>query len=246
MELILTLLVHNSHIYLFNPNRKLFCRIPESDSHDIAEPSDEGCEKSRTRYVGTLHIAAIFVIMLVSFLGTMLPTTMQFLSIRASSGRTAVQILKLFGAGVILSTSYVHMFVPAQKFLSSPCLPTTFSAYEAWAGVFALVGLFLSHSVQSLASVAVRKRLRREEGKHITALSERQHGRSRGADLEHTCGIVTIQSAHLHARAVAGAERKATVYILEAGVACHSVIVGITLGLARGGFHICIVGTFLS
>jgi hypothetical protein len=54
---------------------------------------------------------------------------------------------RLFGAGVILSTAFIHMFIPAVLLLTDPCLSAAFNEdYEAFAGLFPdmtnLTGLF--------------------------------------------------------------------------------------------------------
>jgi zinc transporter 1/2/3 len=42
----------------------------------------------------------------------------------------------LFGAGIILSTAFIHMFVPAVLLLTDPCLSAAFTEdYEAFAGM---------------------------------------------------------------------------------------------------------------
>ncbi|KAI8927320.1 Zinc/iron permease [Entophlyctis helioformis] len=62
-----------------------------------------------------LHIAAIFIIIAISFVGTMLPIAANALLKQGVHGMAVVQHIKLFGVGVILATSLVYKFVPSQS-----------------------------------------------------------------------------------------------------------------------------------
>ena len=58
---------------------------------------------------------------------------------------------KLFGAGIILATAYVHMFMSSVAALSSPCIDPFFQSYTAFPAVFTLFGIFTIHLIQILA-----------------------------------------------------------------------------------------------
>ena len=44
-----------------------------------------------------------------------------------------LQVLTFAGSGVILSTALVHVLLPANEALTSPCLSDFWRGYEAWA-----------------------------------------------------------------------------------------------------------------
>ncbi len=74
-------------------------------------------------YSETLHIGGVFIILGTSFLGTILPLVIN----RYWKGvpRIIISCGKLFGAGVILATGFIHMF-PSSDQASAPCeLPLT-------------------------------------------------------------------------------------------------------------------------
>ncbi|KAI8917588.1 Zinc/iron permease [Powellomyces hirtus] len=103
------------------------------------------------------HVASIFIIMCLSFLGTLLPMVGRKVS-GSKLGDLPFQCLKLLGSGVILSTAFIHMYTPAQSQLTNECLPEVFHNYEAWAGAIAIFGILFTHFVQVVAVQAIRQK----------------------------------------------------------------------------------------
>ncbi|KAJ3173939.1 high-affinity Zn(2+) transporter zrt1 [Geranomyces variabilis] len=125
---------------------------------DLGTSSADACASSLDgSYSLQLHIAAIFIIMSLSFLGTMLPVIGRRIS-AARLGDLPFQCLKLLGSGVILSTAFVHMLSPAQQQLTSPCLPQVFQDYGSWAGAIAICGILFTHFIQCVAVAAIRNK----------------------------------------------------------------------------------------
>lgn len=77
---------------------------------DCSDPCDE---ESAEDYDHSIHLAAVFIILVTSLLGTLIPIFTRRFAARASVLPLACG--KLFGAGVILSTAFIHMFVPSTK-----------------------------------------------------------------------------------------------------------------------------------
>eukprot|EP00842_Homolaphlyctis_polyrhiza_P006313 jgi/Hompol1/6683/HPOL_002818-RA len=140
-----------------------------ASSDDSADPCAAALDGTYDR---PMHIAAIFIIMGLSFTGTLLPilgkhffgskTKPHGLTRAANAhpakqlGKIAITLLKLFGAGVIMATALVHMLVPAGQTLTNPCLPSVFNKYQSFSAVFALVGIFVTHLVQVIAGQIIR------------------------------------------------------------------------------------------
>ncbi|KAI8591448.1 Zinc/iron permease [Geranomyces variabilis] len=180
------------------------------------------------------HIAAIFIIMTLSFLGTMLPVIGRKIS-AARVGDLPFQCLKLLGSGVILSTAFVHMLTPAQQQLTSACLPQVFQDYGSWAGAIAIFGILFTHFVQCVAVAAIRN-------KHSHAPAATTITTANAAAPEphavHRNSHAHADDAHVHSLVLAdAAEKTMTTYILELGIASHSIIIGLTLGAAREEFR---------
>ncbi|KAJ3045427.1 hypothetical protein HDV00_010297 [Rhizophlyctis rosea] len=203
----------------------------------------------------------------VSFIGTMLPILFRRVS-RANRTELPFHSIKLFGAGVILCTAFVHMFAPAQEILTNECLPQVFHDYEAWAGAIALFGVLFTHLFQVLAASYARDRLMKnpesiivghktqsssaatvhrhdeEEAGHHHADHSHNHelameeAERRVSDYvhQHSDGETGDHAGHAHGLALEEAEKRIATYALELGVAIHSVIIGVTLGAARGQF----------
>ncbi|KAI8817254.1 Zinc/iron permease [Fimicolochytrium jonesii] len=201
-------------------------------------------------YSLTLHVAAVFILMGVSFTGTVLPIIGKKYC-NMNFGDLPFQSLKLFGAGVILATALVHMYSPAQSTLTSPCLPQVFQDYGSWAGVIALVGMFFTHLVQVVGISILRRRhmlpsLPTSDDSKPRPTSTRSGletsipGGQGDMDIEvhsiHSHSPAHADRAHFHSFVLADAEKTLTTHILEAGIASHSIIVGLTLGVARAEF----------
>ncbi|RKO91719.1 hypothetical protein BDK51DRAFT_14413, partial [Blyttiomyces helicus] len=171
-------------------------------------------------YDAQLHVISIFVIMGLSFLGTMLPILAKWTRL--------VEVVSpplpyLFGVGVILATSLVHMLSPGQTTLTNPCLPPLFQDYGSWSGAIALLGMLTIHSAQLVA--------RERGGVGCVEMADT-------IDVEGGEGMPLLHSRKLVVRkSLMAAERRVATFVLEAGVASHSVIVGLTLGSARAEFN---------
>ena len=96
--------------------------------------------------------------------------------------------LYLAAVGVVLSTAFVHVMLPAFHIFDDDCFPEFFKAYEGWPAVLILFGFLLTHLVHLFTS-SKSKEYEPVEGKFA---------------------LVTV----------------------EMGIAIHSVIIGMSLGLA--------------
>ncbi|KAJ8331057.1 hypothetical protein QVD99_001140 [Batrachochytrium dendrobatidis] len=202
----------------------------EGHVHNSLEPLDACASEISGNYDLKMHIASIFIIMLASFIGTLLPILGKRF-IRSDTGKTVITFFKLFGAGVILSTALVHMFLSSVHTLVHPCLPSSFTDFTGFAAVFAMVGIFLTHLVQVFASHAIRK--------HQKGAS---HSLDKSEIIENEASTmvndeVIHHEGHTHGGALMyGGEKQLVVYLLELGIASHSIIIGLTLGVATDEF----------
>ncbi|KAL2913914.1 hypothetical protein HK105_206648 [Polyrhizophydium stewartii] len=205
-----------------------------------------------------LHVAAVFIIMATSFAGTMLPVLGKRL-VRSEAGRTAITLLKLFGAGVIVATALVHMFVPANETLTNACLPRAFSRdYKAFAAVFAIAGIFVTHAVQVKTSIEdvddheVTQTDRfldksDDQTERITASSSTRvpiEDPAQGAINRHSdeADDADMHEGHSHGGLMLHTrEKQLVVLLLELGIASHSVIIGLTLGIATDEFKTLLI-----
>ena len=98
-----------------------------------------------------LRISSIFVILVGSLLGALLPVVLARNS-KMKVG-TAFFIAKYFGSGVIIGTAFMHLLSPAYEALSSPCLPeeSIITGYD-WAAGICLMTIFVMFTVELMVS----------------------------------------------------------------------------------------------
>ncbi|KAJ3321802.1 high-affinity Zn(2+) transporter zrt1 [Blyttiomyces sp. JEL0837] len=282
------------------------------------ENVDPCAAKNADPYDYPLHIGAAFIIMGTSLLGTLVPILGQRFVKFSRITDLPFQCGKLFGAGVILATAFVHMFSPSVIVLTDPCLSPIFNQqYKSWAGALALLAALSTHLTQFLASRVIRRSLgeghmakgqlegdghhgekddvaledgvgngdghdddekektlviedstsghanptsqleRRNPHRHHHHHHHDHEHHDHEHDRSHPGFITATSTSQLTPTTAAGAatasvvadhgltdehghhlalvkEKHITTYILELGIASHSVIIGLTLGVTRG------------
>jgi len=199
------------------------------------------------------HIGAAFIICIVSFTGTMIPVLGKKVSI-LKFRELPFYCGKMFGTGVILATALVHMLNPAVLNLTNPCLTVLFTEqYTSFAGAIALFAMFFVHFIQFM----VRQQFLAAEKRRKSALlqkgsEEDDHSKSPSSVRSSTTGENFGKNenesgngnsenndydVHGHDHAEIGdliriKEKHVSTYILELGIASHSIIIGIALGVS--------------
>ncbi|KAI1102577.1 ZIP zinc/iron transport family [Jackrogersella minutella] len=98
-----------------------------------------------------LRISSIFVILVGSLLGAVLPVVLARGTKMQVNGK-AFFIAKYFGSGVIIGTAFMHLLSPAFDALKSPCLPDgPINSYD-WAAGICLMTVFFMFTIELLAS----------------------------------------------------------------------------------------------
>ncbi|KAK6074414.1 plasma membrane low affinity zinc ion [Seiridium cupressi] len=207
-----------------------------------------------------LRVSAIFVILVSSLLGAILPVVL------ARSRRIRVPpitffIAKYFGTGVIIATSIMHLLVPAFDALSSPCLQDyEISAYP-WAGgicfmtimVMFFIEVLISHydlfspgghshgSENADPSLSLLKKGSDVSSNPPSPVQDLEAGTSNAAK-EQPSNTGLPGEDHLgHSREhtesdAAFAAQMTALFILEFGVIFHSIFIGLTLAVAGDEF----------
>ena len=101
--------------------------------------------------------------------------------------------LYLVAVGVVISTAFVHVMLPAVHIFEEECFPEAFKSYEGWPAVLMLVGLLLTHLIQICTTSINPSEIQVHDGGF---------------------GLVGV----------------------ELGIAVHSLIIGIALGIANDEF----------
>ncbi|KAF7373805.1 Zinc-regulated transporter 1 [Mycena sanguinolenta] len=196
-----------------------------------------------------LRVAALFIILVSSMLGAMLPVLLARHA-QARSGickvpRGWLNFAKHFGSGIILGTAFIHLLAPGIEALGNPCLSPGWRNYPYALGfcLSSILGIF----VIEVVSMSYGSRRRSKSGSHpdtmmwgrlvlIHSICIQDCTNSRVLDMCLTesgaaeverIGEDSSQTASEHAvTAVISAA------ILEFGAVLHSVLIGLTLAVS--------------
>jgi len=130
---------------------RLVRREDSSDSSSFTVTIECGPENDYDGRLG-LRISAIFVILVGSLLGTLVPILLARTQ-RLPFPRTALFIAKYFGSGVIIATAFIHLLAPAVEALGSPCLDEDSPITQySWPEGIALMTVFLMFFIELISS----------------------------------------------------------------------------------------------
>ncbi|KAK9761587.1 hypothetical protein K7432_013413 [Basidiobolus ranarum] len=214
--------------------------------HDHDHDDENACGAEEIiNYSMPLHIAAIFIVLITSALGIFSSLILSRFPAHKVTD-FAVNIGKHFGTGVILATGFIHMFPGALFALTNPCVPKAISAeYTSFAGLFAMLAALILQAIEYIACQYYSKRLSTNaEHTHTHVTTTEAKESSCNAD-EHLHAHVTATEAkenacavnehcHAHGSLMDLENRRISTYLLELGIALHSVLIGISVGVASG------------
>ena len=189
-------------------------------------------------YNVNLHIAAIFIILVASFLGVAIPLVGKFAK-RFALPEFGLAVGKFLGVGIIICCGLVHMLGPASQSLVSPCLGPAFTqGYTAYAFLFATIGIFTMHGLDVLLLACVRKHI-----KNVEKMNAEDHDEEH--DLEHKKHEEEQQvhhdhfqhhhhtSPHHHQSPI---EITLEALFLEFAFTVHSIFIGLAVGVSNESF----------
>lgn len=116
------------------------CHFHAGVEHCVGEDSHT-CSRTDRDYNKRLRVGTLFAVLALSCIGVFLPI---FLSRAVSMDSYVFTVVRQFGAGVILSTSLVHLATHAALMFSNDCLSLK---YEGTSSAIMMAGIFLSFIV---------------------------------------------------------------------------------------------------
>jgi zinc transporter 1/2/3 len=157
----------------------------------------------------------------------------------------ALRALTFAGSGVLVSTAFIHLLLPAAEALSSPCLPESFlTAYPSWAFLICTITLAAAFIGDFLIATAVARwdsddgsLSTAEPHKHAVSVEtpgDAPSGAVAGPCVVHRrcedveCGGRPLLPTPAQARRL----RAVAVLLAESSIAVHSVLIGLALGVA--------------
>ncbi|KAI9136410.1 Zinc/iron permease [Paraphysoderma sedebokerense] len=224
-------------------------------------------------YDTPLHIGAIFIILVVSLIGAIIPVLIR--RYRWGVKHSAILICKAFGSGIVIATGFVHLLFPAFAGLTSSCAPQVFQDYQSFPGLIALTTALMMHLTEFYAlqkkydnEVSQAQKLKNENQVTTTESVEKGHIAGEGLPGEEDIkvfnekgktkedrkedgslqGLVGGCNHHSHGGHVVPRDedeeendaksvgKRISVWMLEFGIASHSVIIGLALGITTTDF----------
>ncbi|KAL6784631.1 hypothetical protein ACKKBG_A02565 [Auxenochlorella protothecoides x Auxenochlorella symbiontica] len=222
----------------------------------LLDDDEGGCEfEGLGDYNMGIHIGAVFILLAVSALGAFGPILLRV--IRSKTFRTALKIGTFFAFGTVLATGFIHMLQPANEALTSACLPASWNeSYEAYAYLFAVLAILamqaFDFAVQQyqcrMGDLAggdpccnIDRALELGQGGAVGGMALGGTGGGAHSAARRALEQPLRKDSHSHSEedAEEDAERTslsrvASVYLMEAGIVFHSVVIGITLGVSTG------------
>ncbi|KAK9762448.1 hypothetical protein K7432_011801 [Basidiobolus ranarum] len=200
------------------------------------EKRDEGSCESETsvNYKQGLHIGAIFIIMATSALGSCFSMLIKAFP-KFKLGKDIITVGRHFGTGVILATGFIHMFPGAMRSLTNPCIGEFAELYGAWAGLFAMLAALVLLMIEYAASVVYQN----YQLKTSTTSAHESYpfGEEHSTDLEKNPSLDMSGGCHHHHGGIlegGNMDRTISTCLLEFGIALHSVLIGVSVGVAAG------------
>ena len=189
------------------------------------------------------HIAGIFIVIVVS--GSGIFGALCLCSAPASSlANEVVQVVKMFGIGVIAATAWIHLLPDAFSQFSNPCLQGYWNVYgTAYVGLFGMSAAFMVQLVEVAIGAHEHPEhappIDLEIGEHAAAIVEYA-----AADPPRPESAPPSPNPPAAADAagdgdgggkLGGMARRLQTVVLEGGILTHSVIIGIALGVTPDG-----------
>lgn len=213
---------------------------PVGHTHGNCSASDLACGAVLLEdYNLPLHIGAIFVILVTSALGVMIPLVAgrhTSSSLDASTFGRGVGfwgnvffLARHFGTGIILSTAFVHLLYHGFVMFANDCVGEL--VYEATAPALALAAAMATFLLDFVGSRAVHK----SSNDDAQTPAHRPHSPQSGDEPKTGADIPVIATEVCsHAEAALRSEQGWQVVLLEAGIIFHSIMIGVTLGAGSG------------
>lgn len=181
-----------------------------------------------------LQIASVFIILFASSLGVAFPLLSKY-DKRLSAYRFYIVLGKCAGTGVILACALIHMIQPSTAALTSECVPAAFNTtYPSFSYLFAMVAALSMHLSEFLLSCYIFGNDELEETEQVEEedqdvddccqFADKEEGQK--VDNNHQQMASNLEQARLDAKHISEA------YMLEFGVAVHSVLIGLAVGVS--------------
>lgn len=199
-----------------------------------------------------LHIGTIFILLASSAVGSFLPILVHSKDATANGGNRkwtdeVFFVCRHFGTGVLISTAFVHLLSHAMLYWSNECVGEL--KYEATGPAIAMAAVWLVFLVDFFLLRALRKRTdagslcshdgvaHHEEQQHMGAVEKRESNSS----LDHSSSSGSAESVYGGLSYAQAKVAEWDVTVIEMGIIFHSILIGVTLGVATGAGFVALL-----
>lgn len=231
---------------------RAYVESPLITSHGDCSAEDLACGRVLLdNYNMPLHIAAIFIVLVSSGLGVMIPLISSWFRKPHNDGdsnssvplhqNTAADfgkskgvwanvffVARHFGTGIIISTAFIHLLFHGFVMFQNECVGHL--TYESTAPAIAMAASMVTFLFDFFGSRVAQRAASRDGCEHGSDDAVEKNLRSRDSPI--------TEEGHgghrHHIDAVFAAEQNWQVMLLEAGIIFHSIMIGVTLGAGSG------------
>ncbi|KAM0792687.1 hypothetical protein ACM66B_002467 [Microbotryomycetes sp. NB124-2] len=213
------------------------CVVHGGHTHGDCSNSCNGVDLGE--YNLDLHIVAVFVMLVASLVGVLLPLTSARLSSKPAWSAVFFAA-KHFGTGVIICTAFVHLLYHSFIMFGNACLGEL--VFEPAAAAISMAGTYVVFGIE----FTVMRWLRARADKRAYLSSQQNSDpSSRPAPPSPTFSVSNDgkklddfghlhDHSHVHDAAYNQSQAHADVTILEGGIIFHSIMIGVSLGASGG------------
>ncbi|RNF23226.1 putative ZIP Zn transporter [Trypanosoma cruzi] len=192
------------------------------------------CTETKGEYSVALHIVAIFVLLVASLLGTMLPLAGKYFSFLQLQPFLVV-IGKCISSGVVMAVAMVHMMNHGVIGFMKDCVPESLQkSFDAFSLLFAMIAAMLMHALDVLMDLLLESWAKNNASEATSQIEQAQlpemettttRQEMPGAGCHNHGGIYTAR--------LDSAKRIIAAVFMEFGLALHSVFLGLSVGVAN-------------
>ncbi|KAM0309544.1 hypothetical protein ACHAO8_008915 [Botrytis cinerea] len=207
------------------------CHFHAGVEHCVGGSTEATCERKDRDYNVKLRIGLLFVILFTSAIGVYAPIFMARV-LKTNGTGIVFTIVKQFGTGVIIATALIHLATHASLMFGNSCLGEL--KYEATTTAIMMAGAFIAFLIDFTGHRIAHWRLQSTIKRQTGSISSQDAPREEEAVKDHPTSTLAHLSHHHDNKSVGTthANDGLSIFILEAGIIFHSLLIGITLVVA--------------
>ncbi|WRT67547.1 uncharacterized protein IL334_004519 [Kwoniella shivajii] len=214
--------------------------VVAADYTDSSADLDSCISSSPETYNLPLHVASVFILLVASGFGVVLPVVMGSVSSGNAFFHKAFFVLKYFGTGIIISLAFCHLLQDSFETFSNECIGEM--AYEPTAPAIAMGSMLLIWLVDYFGARWAARRKSPDVVPDGSAKIDTQTPleSSPNSDTKPIFQDLCCETGCRPLQDLDPASQRAhwDVQLLEGGIVFHSIMIGVALGAQSDGFSV--------